>query len=269
MTAPTLPASSFRSSRKAMPGRRDAESSATARRGCREIPLGETRRRNHRQARLPVRRPAGERQASEFGSRPPIRGQGGFTLFEMVVAVSIFALMGVMAFGGIGELSQRGQASGDANNRLSDIQFAMVYMARDWTQVSPRKIRNQFGDEESNIVLGDDVITFTRGGWSNLLGQKRSNLQRVQYQLVRDQLIRRHWLSLDQGIGEQPISQVLLDDVKSMEIVLQNALDQPIGTWPPELERDVSGAPIVLVIILELPDMGEIVRVLEIPDGVL
>ena len=194
--------------------------------------------------------------------------QKGFTLFEMVIAVSIFAVMGVIAFTALGQMTRTGQAVGEANNRLSDLQFAVVYFKRDWTQVSPRKIRNQYGDEESNIVLDEDVITFTRSGWSNLLGHKRSNLQRVQYLLVDNQLRRRYWNSLDQGIGEEPLEVTLLDDVESMEIVFQDGSGKSIGSWP-DTRSSQGSKPIVLAFRLELKDMGDIIRILEIPDGLL
>jgi general secretion pathway protein J len=179
------------------------------------------------------------------------RGSRGFTLFEMVIAVSIFAIIGVVAFGGLGQMTRTGQAVADANNRLSDLQFAVVYFSRDWTQVSPRKIRNQYGDEESNIVIDDGVITFTRSGWSNLLGQKRSTLQRVQYLVLENQLIRRHWRSLDQGIAELPLQAVLLDDVESLEVEFLDALQKPIRVWPVDSALD-GGKPIVLAFRLEI-----------------
>ena len=40
----------------------------------------------------------------------------GFTLFEMLIAVSIFAFMGVIAFGGLSQMTRAGQAVVDANN---------------------------------------------------------------------------------------------------------------------------------------------------------
>lgn len=196
------------------------------------------------------------------------RRSSGFTLFEMLIAVSIFAIIGVVAFGGLGQMTRTGQAVADANNRLSDLQFAVVYFSRDWTQVSPRKIRNQYGDEESNIIIDDGIITFTRSGWSNLLGQKRSTLQRVQYQVVDNQLVRRHWRSLDQGIAEQPLQAVLLDDVESLEVEFIDALEKPIRVWPFESALD-GGKPIALVFRLDLTDIGEITRILELPDGAL
>ena len=192
----------------------------------------------------------------------------GFTLFEMVIAVSIFALMGVIAFGGLGQMTRTGQAVADANDRLSDLQFAVVYFTRDWTQVSPRRIRNQYGDEESNIVIAEDSITFTRSGWDNLLGQPRSTLQRVQYLVDDNQLLRRYWRSLDQGIGEKPIQVVLLDDVESMEVGFQNVLGKLVRTWPVDSNYS-DGDPILLAIKLELTDMGEIIRLLEVPKGVI
>jgi general secretion pathway protein J len=196
------------------------------------------------------------------------RRSRGFTLFEMLIAVSIFAIIGVVAFGGLGQMTRTGQAVADANNRLSDLQFAVVYFSRDWTQVSTRKIRNQYGDEESNIIIDDGVITFTRSGWSNLLGQKRSTLQRVQYLVIENQLIRRHWRSLDQGIAELPLQAVLLDDVESLEVEFLDAKEKPIRVWPGDSELD-GGRPIVLAFRLELTDIGEITRILELPDGVL
>lgn len=192
----------------------------------------------------------------------------GFTLFEMVIAVSIFALMGVMAFTGLNQMTRNGQEVADANDRLSDLQFAVVYMVRDWTQVSPRRIRNQYGDEEHNVVIEDDIITFTRGGWSNLLGRKRSSLQRVQYRVVDNQLRRRHWPSLDQGIGEEPIEVAMLDEVESMEVVFLDAQGQAIRDWPQD-GGSSEDRPIMLAIRLELSDIGEISRLLEIPDGAL
>ena len=44
---------------------------------------------------------------------PNVKRCQGFTLFEMVIAVSIFALMGVIAFGGLGQMTRTGQAVAD------------------------------------------------------------------------------------------------------------------------------------------------------------
>jgi len=192
----------------------------------------------------------------------------GFTLLEMVVAVAIFAVMAGIAYGGLNQTIKTGSQVSESNQRLSELQFALSYFSRDWLQVSSRKVRNQYGDEESNIVIADNSVSFTHSGWANLLQRKRSNLQRVQYLLIDSNLVRRHWLSLDQGIGEEPFDSILLHNVNSLEIVFIDAAEKAIESWPNELIQDGS-KPIAIKISVEIAKLGEIRRYLEIPDGAL
>ena len=192
----------------------------------------------------------------------------GFTLLEMIVAVAIFAVMAGIAYSGLNHTIKTGKQVNESNQRLSELQFALSYFSRDWLQVTSRKVRNQYGDEENNIIIADNSIHFTRGGWPNLLQRKRSNSQRVQYLLVDDKLLRRHWLSLDQGIGEEPFDSVLLHNVEALEVNLVDAADKSIDTWPDEISQNGS-QPIALKISVEIAQLGKVWRYLEVPDGVL
>lgn len=192
----------------------------------------------------------------------------GFTLFEMVVAVAVFAVMGAIAYPGLTQMAKTGQAVSESNLRISELQFAVAYINRDWMQVSPRKIRNRYGDEESNILIEDNSITFTRGGRSNLLQQKRSRLQRVSYRLVDKNLTRQHWLSLDQGIGEEAFSTVLLKNVETFEVAFIDSTEKKIESWP--AAQEIAGQnPIALSFSIELEGFGLINRILEVPEGAL
>jgi hypothetical protein len=53
-----------------------------------------------------------------------------------------------------------------------------------------------------------------------------------------------------------------------MEIEFQNSSGRAIEDWP-ATEGANNGSPILLAFRLELPDMGEIRRLLEIPRGAL
>jgi general secretion pathway protein J len=192
----------------------------------------------------------------------------GFTLLEMVVAVAIFAIMAAIAYTGLNHTIKVGIQVSESNQRLSELQFALSYFSSDWLQVSPRKVRNQYGDEENNIIIEDNSVSFTRGGWANLLQRKRSNLQRVQYLLIDSNLVRRHWLSLDQGIGEEPLDNVLLHNVNALEVHFVDASEKAFGTWPDDLVRD-ERQPIALKIVVDINRLGKTWRYLEIPNGVL
>ncbi len=194
--------------------------------------------------------------------------QRGFTLLEMVVAVSIFAFMGVMAFGGLNSMSRSSQITTETGNRLGEVQFAVTYLARDFMQFSPRRIRNQFGDEEPQLVLDEEGLRFTRSGWDNLLQQPRSSLQRLHYRFADQQLIRTHWRNLDQGIGEEPVDRVLLNGLKSVQFRLLSAQEEIIDRWP--FEGGIEpGKPVVLEVVLQVDGLGEINRVMEVPSGAL
>lgn len=192
----------------------------------------------------------------------------GFTLLEMVVAVAIFAIMAAIAYTGLNHTIKVGNQVNESNLRLSELQFALSYFSRDWLQVSSRKVRNQYGDEESNIIIADNSVSFTRSGWTNLLQRKRSNLQRVQYLLVDNKLVRRHWLSLDQGIGEEPFESVLLHNVNALEVQFVDASEKAIDAWPNDLVRD-ERQPIALKFGVEISHLGNTWRYLEIPNGAL
>ena len=192
----------------------------------------------------------------------------GFTLLEMVVAVAIFAIMAAIAYTGLNHTIRVGNQVSESNQRLSELQFALSYFSSDWLQVSPRKVRNQYGDEENNIIIADNSVSFTRSGWANLLQRKRSNLQRVQYLLIDNKLVRRHWLSLDQGIGEEPLESVLLHNVNALEVQLVDASEKAIDAWPEDLVRD-ERQPIALKFGVEISQLGKTWRYLEIPNGAL
>jgi general secretion pathway protein J len=192
----------------------------------------------------------------------------GFTLIEMIIAVAITLVMMAIGYTGLNHTIKTADQVGEANLRLSELQFGLAYFTQDWMQVSPRKIRNQYGDEENNIVIENNSIVFTRSGWANLLQRQRSELQRVQYLLIDRNLVRRHWRSLDQGIAEEPLSTVLIHDVDSFVVNFINPSENEIPDWPNESTQNV-GSPIALKIGIEIAEMGEIRRILEIPSGVL
>jgi general secretion pathway protein J len=192
----------------------------------------------------------------------------GFTLIEMIIAVAISLVMMAIGYTGLNQTIKTADQVGEANLRLSELQFGLAYFNQDWMQVSPRKIRNQYGDEENNIVIENNSIVFTRSGWANLLQRQRSELQRVQYLLIDRNLVRRHWRSLDQGIAEEPLSTVLIHDVDSFLVNFINPSENEIPDWPNESTQNV-GSPIALKIGIEIAEMGEIRRILEIPSGVL
>ncbi len=188
----------------------------------------------------------------------------GFTLFEVLIAVSIFALISTIAMTNLIQVGRAGERISNAQQRLSDIQFAMAYMAKDMTQMINRKVRDQYGDEQNQFVLSDNVLQFTHTGWANLLQQTRSQLQRVAYRLEDEKLLREYWLQLDQGYTSKPIQQSLLDGVEKFEVRLITTGNDKLEAWPPDVGAASTSPPVAVEVSIEMKDFGLVSRVYEV-----
>jgi general secretion pathway protein J len=190
----------------------------------------------------------------------------GFTLFEVLIAVSIFALISTIAMTNLIQVGRAGERISNAQQRLSDIQFAMAYMAKDMTQLINRKVRDKYGDEQEQFMLSENVLQFTHGGWSNFLQQTRSQLQRVEYRLEDEILFREYWLQLDQGYNDQPVKQSLLDGVEKFEVRLITTGNDKLDAWPATSStgQTSSSPPVAVEISIEMKDFGLVRRIYEV-----
>lgn len=193
----------------------------------------------------------------------------GFTLFEILIAVSIFAVIGTIAMTSLIQVGRSGERVSYKQKQLADIQFALGYLGRDLAQMVNRKVRDQYGDERPQLEVAENHIIFTRDGWSNLLQQKRSSLQRVEYRLQDEALQRRFWPQLDQGYSEVVVDQPLLQKVQRFEIKLITTGKNKLTSWPNARQPNIAPVkPVALEMTLEVSDFGEIKRIFELPDGV-
>ncbi|HSC47386.1 MAG TPA: type II secretion system minor pseudopilin GspJ, partial [Gammaproteobacteria bacterium] len=128
------------------------------------------------------------------------RSTRGFTLLELLVAIAIFAVLAVMAYGGLNSVIRQREQNDTAMLRLKQLQQAMAIMTRDFAQMAPRPVRDQLGGVHCALSAGPNnvpPIEFTRGGWTNPLGVIRSTQQRVAYALEDGTLVRYTWPELD------------------------------------------------------------------------
>ena len=86
--------------------------------------------------------------------------------------------------------------------------------------------------------------------------------------MFEKKLTREHWLSLDQGIEEDPFATVLLNDVEDFEVNFIDGSEKKLETWP-TTQTVGTGKPVALSFSITLADFGQITRILEITDGAL
>ena len=130
------------------------------------------------------------------------------------------------------------------------------------------------GSSESSDANATDLVVLTRTGWANPAGVQRPALERVSYRLENGTLRRLHWPELDVTQATTPISQDLLEHVKSVTFRYLTDARQWTDEWPPatsvvlsplEANPMLRMRPLAVEVTLELEDWGKIVRIIEIP----
>jgi general secretion pathway protein J len=198
-----------------------------------------------------------------------IRRNTGFTLLELLVSLTIFALIGVMAYGGLQSVMTQQSSTEEASQRLADLQKAYRIMRRDLEQIVARKIRNEYGDTLDELVGGSGFtgVEFSRAGHPNPAGFLRSDLQRVAYVPDQDILLRQTWRVLDRAQDSTPDEQVLVEGISRFSMRFLNAANEWLESWPPALglSATTESLPQAVEVELELDNLGIINWIFRLP----
>lgn len=208
---------------------------------------------------------------------PSRRTNKGFTLMEVLVAISIFALIGVASYRVLSSVMEADARVALRSEQMRAINRAFWVLQQDVEQLVRRNVRDSSGVVSDNYLRVqnemDLPLQFTRGGRANPLGLSRSSMQRVAYAVGhhpdyekndspyyhedRSYLLRYTWSALD-GSGDKTKAQVqvLLPDIVSMTVgVLTKRGVQ--SNWPLSNNSD---SPLALQFEFALKDGSQLKR---------
>ena len=201
-----------------------------------------------------------------------ISASDGFTLVELLVAMAIFAILSVLAYGGYNNAVKQNEIARGSMKRLEALQTTVRLLTQDFEQIAPRPVRDVLGDARLPALLADrrdqNLFSLTRAGWTNPAGLPRATLQRVSYVLDTDGKLRReHFNVLDATLADEPVKRELIDRVKSVRVRYMDPQKQWQDQWPPLNAPAATLArsrPLAVEVTLELEDLGEITRLIEV-----
>ena len=179
--------------------------------------------------------------------------QAGFTLLELVIA--IFALLGIGCWRLFDGNVRADRSSRAHEQALRNVQRAVALIERDVLQV-------QTSARQPGLRLLPDQLTLRRGNWRNPLGQPRSELQDISYQLENG-VLWRYSQGLDLPVLQK---QKLLSDVREMSWRLYDPHTGWRSDWPTGKAAPKS-APKALEIQFSVGRFERVRRVLLLPEG--
>ena len=201
----------------------------------------------------------------------------GFTLVEILIALFIFAIMGVMVAFGLHSVINTHKHVSDLDNQLQRLEVAQTLLRRDVRQAVDRSVLDGQGHRIPAFYADDnESIAFTRGGVLNPFAmQRRSDLQRMGYACSDNKLIRTMWPVLDRVSTTEAQSTTLLTGISECSFELIGSLGQISKVWPlptqaseaitSNASQQKSDLPAMVRVTFNLKKMGQVIDFIPIP----
>ena len=191
-----------------------------------------------------------------MSARQPARRQRGLTLIELMVALAIFAVLGVLSYRALAEVSTSRTRLEDGFERWRSIGRAMQRIDADLLQlVAPATSSSPTTSAQASPPL---LLTRAASGGAELqllrLDEARG-VRRVGYRLVDGRLDWLRWSGRD-AFGE-PTVEPLLGNVRNVRWRFLTGGNR-VDAWPPGDRRGT--LPDAVILELELPDHGTLTR---------
>ena len=198
------------------------------------------------------------------------RSLRGFTLIEVLVALSIFAIMSGIAFRGLGAVIDARERITEENRQWREIAMAFSMIERDVAVAANRPGRSRddlilppFSGNATE--LGRDIapLQFAR------MGEGMAPVRRVGYRLQGSTLQLLAWPSIDAAPGDEPAVYPLLDGVQRFTTRFLDATGNWLVRWPAAGLGAAAGGgdplPRAVEVRITLAGRGELTRVFALP----
>lgn len=156
----------------------------------------------------------------------------GFTLLEILIALSIFAILAVITASTLYYALNSKTRVAQQAEQLVTLQLALTLLERDIQQMIERPVLSDNHQMISEFIGHTAGLEWTHGGFINpFYREKRSTLERVAYLCQNQQLIRRSWPLLDIPDRSHYQDKLLLGNLETCRFAYFNKHLQLLDAW--------------------------------------
>ena len=166
--------------------------------------------------------------------------KNGFTLIEVLIAITIFAVMSAFAYRALSSILSARDRVAQENQKWRSVSTLFARLEADLANATARSIRNSSNLQEDAFVgkltFGNDnegQVMFTRMGLPGATGTLAAP-QRLGYRVKQGTVEELVWPVLDQGPRTVPAVYPLLSGVRTLTLRYLDARNNGWQTsWPP------------------------------------
>ncbi|MFA6304048.1 MAG: GspJ family T2SS minor pseudopilin variant LspJ [Legionella sp.] len=193
----------------------------------------------------------------------------GFTLIEVLIALSIFAILATLTSSSLYyAFNNRARVNAQAE-QLNNLQLAISIMQQDTLQAVDRSIRGNDMHTFPGFIGQANYFELTRGGIVNPDSlEQRSTLKRIALVCENNQLVHRTWESLDTLDRNVHNDKVLLSNLSACNFKYLNQSLQMLNEWRAQaLAQDQTKEPLpkAIQVNVTLKEWGEMNLLFIIP----
>lgn len=194
----------------------------------------------------------------------------GFTLLEMVVAISIFAVIGAISYTTLNRFLATRDAVAERNDEITRLQRAIGHFERDIRFMTPRSIRDGLGERlpallaVSQGATSDGPLMELTVAQPSFRDPRWHRLLRVTWSLQDGRLIRGVWPVLDRDFDSAPKETTLLENVSEIELVYHGLDEDGRRVRPEPIWEDEKALPLGVELLLTLDDQTMYRRIVEV-----
>lgn len=199
---------------------------------------------------------------------PRFSASRGFTLLELIVAIAVFAVVATMAYSGLDLLLRSRESLETQAQRQRELELAVLGIERDLRQALARPARGPYGDEQPALIGSGIAAEWTVLDLTSSRDGVRTAALRVRYALIDGALWRSRDAVLDRSPRDTSRTRKVLGDVERLSWRFVAAGRQRLDQWPPRTGITApERLPRAVEVTLTLKDIGEIVRLIELPES--